>query len=723
MADRSQRRTEQLDSEQRVVDALYEHLDAERLKFEATRTRAMHSPVEGAQDRGMRDAELARLDGALARLQRAETCLCFGRVDSSAGESLHIGRTGLRSESGEAPLVDWRAEAARPFYAATPATPCGVRRRRHLRLQGRRVVDISDEILDGTAATAADVIGDGPLIAALSGTRTGRMRQAVATLQREQDAIVRSEHRGVMVVDGGPGTGKTIVALHRAAYVLYAFPEMIERGVLVFGPNKRFLDYISRVLPSLGEGDVELATTQGLVGTEASRSEPDAVARAKGRRSLGEALARRVLAQQPHGVPLRLTTAHGSVVLDASRVDATRSIATQGGVGHNRARDLFLEYVVDDLVNELQERTAKEITSFEEELKEVGIDLDRMFPRRPGEIEADDTPPSDDLGIDWDHVRDDLLDDAGIDRAISEVWPRLRAEDVVRELLTDPQAAAQAMPELSVEQLAMVGVSVGRGWSRADLVALDEARTLIDGPPGTIFGHIVVDEAQLLSEMEWQMLMRRCPSRSMTIVGDLAQAGPTATSTAWQDALGPFVADRFVHHTLTINYRTTAEILDATVPVLARIAPLQRLSRSIRRGEAPTHLAVADADIETTLGGLLAQVREEGPDDLVGIIAASQRVPQITCGSSGEKTVVVPASDARGLEFDTVIIIDPAEIEGESVAGLRDLYVAQTRATKRLFTLTTTRTARAEHPAEPPRDVSSRGQVPRLPDRRRASRG
>ncbi|MGQ7312732.1 HelD family protein [Microbacterium arabinogalactanolyticum] len=679
-------KTEQRGSEQRAVERMYARLDAEKSALEAAQARVAASPAEGPESRLARDAELARLSGELGRLRLAERSLCFGRIDSSAGESMHVGRVGLRTESGEILLVDWRAAAARPFYAATPASPSGLRRRRHLRLDGRLVVGVSDEILDGTAPTGEDVVGDGPLVSALSGARTGRMREAASTLQREQDEIVRSEHRGVMVVDGGPGTGKTIVALHRAAYVLYAFPSVAERGVLVFGPNRRFLDYISDVLPSLGENDVDLATAADLVAVEATRCEPDAVARAKGRSAFAETIARKVRERQPFGVPLRLDTAHGPVVLDSRRVDAARRGALQGGVGHNRARELFLEYVVDDLVDELEQQTAKEMSDFEEELKEVGVDLDRMFARQHGESEPhglESSPGG--LDIDWDRIRDDLLDDAGIGRIVSEVWPALRAEDVLLGLLADPEALALATPELSDEQIASVVSGAGAGWSRADLAALDEARALVDGIPEVTYGHVVVDEAQQLSEMEWRMLMRRCPSRSMTIVGDLAQAGPTTTITRWEEALEPFVDGRYAHHTLTVNYRTTAEILDATRPVLARIAPSQRLSNSIRHGEVPSHHTVADAD--HALGDLVARVRDEHPQGLIGIIAAPRRIRALDAGFAGDGVTVVPAPDARGLEFDTVIVVDPDEIEGHSEAGLRDLYVAQTRATQRLITL------------------------------------
>ena len=678
----------QIETEQGSVDMMYAQLDSELAARVAARERVMVSTVEGAEAHHARDVELSHLSDDISRLRLAERSLCFGRIDSDS-QSLHVGRIGLRSASGEILLVDWRAEAARPFYASTMVSPLGLRRRRHLRIEGRRVVDVSDEILDGTTPTAVDVVGDGPLVSALSGSRTGRMREAASTLQREQDEIVRSEHRGVMVVDGGPGTGKTIVALHRAAFVLYAFPSIAQRGVLVFGPNRRFLAYISDVLPSLGENNVELATAADLVGVDTTDSEPEAVALAKGGRCFAEALAQRVQNRQPHGVPLRLTTAHGQVILDSTRVDAARRSALQGDIGHNPGRDLFLEHIVDELVNELEQQTAKEISDFEDELKEVsGIDLDRMFARRPENPQPDDfEPPPDELDIDWDRVRDDLLSDSDIDRIIDEVWPRLRAQDIVHDVLTDPVALTHAIPELAEEHIDSIVAGVGMGWSSADLPLLDEARSLVDGLPETTYGHIVVDEAQLLSEMEWRMLMRRCPNRSMTIVGDLAQAGPVTTITSWEDALEPFVADRYVHHTLTINYRTTAEILEATSPTLALIAPRQKLSHSIRHGEPPTHIRIADSDIENAIGELIARLRDDHPDELVGIVAAPRRARRIGLGSLADDAAVVPAPDARGLEFDTVIIVGPEEIHGESKAGLRDLYVAQTRATKRLITL------------------------------------
>ncbi len=679
-------RVGQVGEEQRSVDAMHALLEAEVSARCAAQERAIAAPVDGPGERYARDLEVAQLTESIRQLRAAENALCFGRIDPSDGGSLHIGRIGLRSEDGEPLLIDWRAEAARPFYAATMAAPMGVRRRRHLRLDGRRVVDVNDEILDGTSPTAVDLVGDSPLVAALSTARTGRMHEAAATLQAEQDEIVRSPHRGIMVVDGGPGTGKTIVALHRAAYVLYAFPAIADRGVLVFGPNQRFLTYIAEVLPSLGENDVKLATMSDLVGVEAARAEPDRVARIKGRAALADGLSLVLRRHQPHGVPLELKTTHDTVTLDPAVVDAARRQALQNDIGHNRARALFTEYVVDDLVNELERRTTTEMSDFEEELEALlGIDLDR-FAGVDGEASEDG------LDIDWDSIREDLLEDPTIDRAIAQVWPRLSAEDLVRELLGSRDVLAAVLPDLTAEDLTLLGAR--DAWGSADLALLDEARALVEGAPEACYGHLVVDEAQQLSEMEWRALMRRCPSRSMTIVGDLAQAGPSTTLRSWDDALRPYVEERFAHHRLSGNYRTTTEILLATEPLLTEIAPDQQLSRSIRHGEQPRVLGVTEETLRTTLSGLISGVAREHPGELIGVVATTDRSHVLGTEVESAGATIVAAPDARGLEFDTVIIVDPAGIRAAGDAGPRDLYVAQTRATKRLLSLQPSATGR-----------------------------
>nr|WP_323384493.1 ATP-binding domain-containing protein [Streptomyces calidiresistens] len=674
-------------AERAAVDAMYHRLDRELAHALRDRERALATRPENPGERYARDLEVDRLNRIVGELRAAERALCFGRVDTTSGTSLHIGRLALRDEDGELLLIDWRADAARPFYAATAASPLGLRRRRHLRLEGRTVVGVSDELLDGSPPTEEDVVGDGPLAEALGRARTGRMREAVATLRTEQDAIVRSPSRGVTVVQGGPGTGKTIVALHRAAYVLYAFPRVAERGVLVYGPNHRFLDYIGDVLPSLGENDVRLATAADLVGVTPTATDPAAVAAAKGRAELAEALARWVGTRRPHGVPLTVTIGNDTMTLAGPVVDGARRTALRDASAHNPARERFTEEIVDELVDLMEERAAATLDTIDAEVAQVlGIDPDRATAadlRRLG-VETPDTAGGQ-PEFDRETIRESLIDDPGIDALVERVWPRLEPAAALREFLADGAALASLLPSWTPGERALLAGGANTGAGAADLALLDEARHLIDGPPEHLFGHIVVDEAQELTGMEWRMLMRRCPSRSMTIVGDFAQAGSPTGLHRWEAALSPFVGDRFETHTLTVNYRTTAEILRASAPLLAEVAPEQRPSRSIRHGAVPRTIGTTGAEAAGLVKRLVEEDRRAHPGELVGVICPRDRVRDLAAvPREREQVVLVPADESRGLEFDAVVLVDPAGIRAARPAGVRDLYVAMTRATKRL---------------------------------------
>nr|WP_211216495.1 AAA family ATPase [Actinoplanes globisporus] len=667
--------------EQALVARMYDRLDAEADEIRAE--------LEGRPD----PERAAALRRRLAALRGAEHGLVFGRIDRVDGTSLHIGRRGLRVD-GEPLLVDWRAPAAAPFYAATPAHPMGVRRRRHLRLAGRKVVSVADEILDGSAPAPDDVVGDGPLAEALAAPRTGRMGDAIATLQAEQDAIVRSPYQGITVVQGGPGTGKTVVALHRAAYVLFAFPAAAARGVLVVGPDARFLDYISRVLPSLGENDVRLATRNGVTATEPQAGLPehghqpgaDAAARSKGRAEMADRLAELVAGRRPHAATIRLSLGTDTVEIGAAAM--SEAIAAADGMPHNPGRAAFKEYLVAELARIRAEATAATLERIDAETVELtGVDLDaavaadlrslgladdrprpatsrraderatthpgdtgdrpdqqgrrgRSAPSQPANDPAPSPPGSEPAPspavpalAELDDVRAaraSIAADPLVDEAIERIWPRLDPADVVRALL---------------------GQDADVPWTTADLALLDEASALIDGPPEEIYGHVVVDEAQELTEMDWRVVLRRCPSRSVTVVGDFAQAGTGSTVTGWRQAVG----ERFELHTLTVNYRTTAEILEYNRGLLAEIAPEQELSRSVRHGEPP---AVGPAILDI------------GADELVAVICPDHLADEIDGA--------IPVSACRGLEFDTVLVVAPDQF------ARRDLYVAQTRATRRL---------------------------------------
>ena len=676
---------QEVHKEQAAVDAMYRRLDQDLADARDAHRQALATPIEGPHDLYARDVEVGRLTRIIKERQVAERALCFGRIDTTSGASIHIGRVGLRDDSGTPVLVDWRADAAKPFYAATAIAPEGLRRRRHLRLDGRRVVGISDELLDGSSPTRCDVVGDGPLAEALGQARTGRMREAISTLQAEQDAIVRSANRGIIVVQGGPGTGKTIVALHRAAYVLYAFPHMAERGVLVYGPNRRFLDYISDVLPSLGENDVELATAIDLVAIEPSETDEPPLAERKGRGDMADALAEFVRGHQPHRASLTVRIGHDTLSLEGAVVDSARVSALRDAPAHNPARAHFKEYVIDELVDLMEQQAADTLQEIDADVASVlGIDLDRAVAADLQKLGFADAPVSDGQPeFDREGVRASLMEDTDLDLVIDRIWRPLEPRTLLRCFLAEQADTDGAWPGINGRDRRR-SEQRQSGLTRADLALLDELRSLVVGPPERTFGHIVVDEAQELSEMEWRMLMRRCPSRSMTIVGDLAQAGEPTTVQSWAAALRPFVGDRFDLHTLTVNYRTTTEILEESAPLLAEIAPEQQLSRSVRHGEVPRVVASERDGMVGLVLRLVDNERASHPGQLIGVICPAANVTVLR-EILNEKATVVAAPDVRGLEFDAAVLVDPPTIRASRIAGARDLYVAMTRATRRLI--------------------------------------
>ncbi|WP_174315587.1 AAA family ATPase [Streptomyces sp. CB01881] len=683
-----------VEAERAEVSAVYGLLDERLAGARAELARVLAAQAGSAAEVYERDLAAARLTTEARRLEGAGEGLVFGRIDAADGFSLRIGRIGLHVDESDLPLlVDWRADAARPFYEATAVHPMGLRRRRHLRMAERSVVGVSDELLDGSEPTAEDVVGDSPLTEALQARRTGRMGAAVATLQAEQDAIVRSRHRGVTVVQGGPGTGKTVVALHRAAYVLYAFPKAAERGVLVLGPNARFLDYISQVLPSLGENDVVLATCAELAGAEPDAVEAADVACLKGGAAMAEALAGLVRSRQAPEGGFAVRAGQEWVHLDDEEVARARDAATRLGLGHNRAREVFKELLADAVTDAMERGTVETLELIDAQVAQLtGLDLDRVAASDLRHLGLDSAPSSNAADeFDAEAVRADLLGDAGVERAVEELWPRLVPEDVVGTLLGSPGLLARFLPQLADEERARLRRGPDTPWTDADVPLLDEAAALVDGPPERVYGHVVVDEAQEFTEMQWRMVGRRCPARSMTLVGDFAQAGPAATARGWEEALAPEFGTRFALHTLTVSYRTTEEILAATRDLLAVIAPGQTPSSSIRHGDEPRTIATSAPGLAATLAGELHAQAQTHPGELAGVVCADARLPELAAAGLADLARLVPASQARGLEFDTVLVVDPAEITAARPGGERDLYVALTRPTKRLCTVTVTR--------------------------------
>ncbi|MFF3177752.1 HelD family protein [Streptomyces sp. NPDC057900] len=671
------------------MSSLYELLTERLSEARADRASVLKAPADSAGEAYDREIAAERLAKEIGRLEGAEKGLVFGRIDWTDGTALRIGRIGLHTEEDDLPLlVDWRANAARPFYEATPVHPMDLRRRRHLRLDDRTVVSVSDELLDGTDPTHDDVVGDGPLTEALSARRTGKMHAAVATLQAEQDEIVRSRHRGVTVVQGGPGTGKTVVALHRAAYVLYAFPRAAEEGVLVVGPNARFLDYISQVLPSLGENDVVLATCQELAGVFTEAADPFDTARLKGASGLADALAGLLRVHQAPTGDFTVRVGQEVVHLSEKEVATARDAAVAAVPGHNPARQVFKELLADAVTEAMQRDMGDILEQIDADTEKMtGLNLDRFTgaAQRRTEGAADPDPAHE---LDLDAIRADLLDDAGVDRAVEALWPRLLPGGLVEELLTDADTLAEHLSGLTAEERSLLLRGPDDPWTGADVPLLDEAASLVEGPPERTYGHVVVDEAQELTAMQWRMIVRRCPARAMTLVGDFAQAGPVATARDWTEALSPHVGPRFKLHNLTVSYRTTQEILESVRDLLTRIAPDQKPTRSLRSGESPrTVTTPQDESVTAVLQELRAQSAAH-PDELLGVICADTRVGELTARGIVHQARVVPASEARGLEFDGVVVLNPEEIITARPGGERDLYVALTRATKRLCTIT-----------------------------------
>lgn len=733
---------DELRQEQEFIDGLYARVDALRGDAETSVTDALAQGNTPMQARLERDILVAERSGLLAALNAVDGSLCFGRIDLTSGVTHRIGRIGLRTDDAERTpvLIDWRADVARPFYLATGHTPMGLRRRRHIATDGRRVTHLHDEILDLGDATRTgheDPTGDAVLLAALNSARTGRMSDIVQTIQADQDRIIRAPHRGVMVVEGGPGTGKTAVALHRAAYLLYEHRELLaKRAVLIVGPNPAFLGYIGEVLPSLGETGVLLATVGELFpGVKASATDTPEAAAVKGRADMADVLAEVVRGRQELPDPV-IAIEHDREVLmlDDGLVGVARERTRAAKLPHNAAREHFEGHILNALTDLYAER--------------IGTDpFDGSSLLDPSDITQ---------------IRDDLAENPDVWSAIDQLWPVLTPQRLVADFLAAPEEF------LSAEDAEAVRRPVTRRWTVADVPLLDEAAELLGGddrlareraarereeqiayaqgvlevsyasrtyefedkeegdPEGSevlsahdiidaerfaerheeddhrsaaeraaadrtwAFGHIIVDEAQELSPMAWRLLMRRSPTRSMTLVGDPAQTAEAAGVGSWSGILAPYVEDRWEHTRLGVNYRTPAEIMDVAAAVVRAEHPEFEPPSSVRStgvrpwaratDDLPGAVAKAVGEL-TPAEGRLAVI---APRDLHRSLAA--RLDGVTAGAEPDLTQTVVLLDprqAKGLEFDSVLVVEPGRY------GTSDLYVALTRATQRLGVLHT----------------------------------
>ncbi len=769
--------------EQAVLTVLYRRLDELRRERIELRDRYIRDSDGTPGGRVERDVSYARHAAAVIALNTAEDRLCFGRLDYAPGSvsagdgptddtderpSIHVGRMGIFEESGDHRqlLMDWRAPSARPFYVATAAAPLGIQRRRHIRTRRRRVESVTDDYLDITGldpdeiprdVSDAGVAGESVLLEALLAPRTGRMHDIVATIQSEQDAIIRADRQGILVVQGGPGTGKTAVALHRAAYLLYTYREQLaQRGILIVGPNPTFLQYIGQVLPSLGENAVVLSTIADLYpGVSARAAEDPAVAVVKGRTAMTTVVANAVLHRQSmpsRTVEVRFDGAPDGVLqLDRGLLRAAQQRAWQSRRTHNAARGTFVRRIVDSLVGQVAERLGR------------GAD---------GELLA----TADDLAT----IRQDLQQHDGLRAAVAGLWPVLTPQRLIAELLGSAERIDFAAGGLPPADRALLMRADGGAFTPADVPLLDEAAELLGPPPAPprpdvldrdemddaesildligatdapeeafsdeaplvsmltaanlrrlrdddaelnstaeraaadrewTYGHVIVDEAQELSPMAWRAVMRRCPVRSMTLVGDLAQTSDRSGATSWERAMRSYARGSLRVEQLTVNYRTPAEIMTVAEPILAAINPAMSPPTSIRDGgqppwlrsvpadELPAAAAKAVAESGFDAPGLAVDDQLE-PGDGAGTLAvivppglraavADAVLPPSDAGDGDLRhgVVVLTVAEAKGLEFDQVIVVEPAAIADSGPHGLNDLYVAVTRATQGLGVL------------------------------------
>ncbi|MFJ5117383.1 HelD family protein [Kitasatospora sp. NPDC088548] len=736
------RRTGELRAENEYVGELYDRLEAQR-ELATARLREIHLQDKGGtfQSRMERDTLEIHHTRRLSELYAAEYGLCFGRIESADGERRYIGRIALADDDHEPLLTDWRASAAEPFYRATPAVPGGVVGRRHLRSKGRTVVGFDDDAFGVSALEdrdSAELSGETALLASLTAARTGRMGDIVSTIQAEQDRVIRSELGGVLVVQGGPGTGKTVVALHRAAYLLYTHRDRLaRRGVLVIGPNTTFLRYIDQVLPALGESEVVLSSIgalyPGVTGTDTETPEAAAV---KGDARMAGVLAAaldglRQLPEESWTITVGRSSPHQEeLVIGRALCERAHAAAHRTGEPHNAARAALVER----LSSELALRIARD---------------------RGGSMDLDDV-------VD---LADALVVERDFQDLAEKLWPLLSPERLLTALFGSPELLARAMPDFSeAERAALLREHPGPDqeaapWTTDDVPLLDEAAELLGPLPGSAvsrradaaagaeelefakvvledfgaglaeidaemltrqyrgegefrplaeraaedrtwgFGHVIVDEAQELSPMAWRLLTRRCPGRSMTIVGDLAQTGAPAGLSSWSEALDEYTAGRWRTVELTINYRTPAEIMRVTEGVLRAADPARTAPSAVRSGGTrPWSLRIPEADRGRALrtavekeiaaldGGRMAIIHAPAwPAELINGLAGLDGVTVIDGPSALDSPVVLmTAAQAKGLEFDAVLVVEPAEILAAHARGVNDLYVALTRATKSL---------------------------------------
>ncbi len=730
----------ELELEQAHVDHAYERLEELRSEAQTAAARAGSSPGTGS-DHSLweRDALFSASRARFVALTIGDDePLVFGRIDTTDRESFHIGRVGVTDLERNRLVVDWRAPAAEAFYRATPGDPKGVVRRRHLHCRGKRVLGMDDELLDTDDPLASELslVGEAALLRAVGRERTGRMRDIVSTIQVEQDSVIRAPIDGILVVQGGPGTGKTAVGLHRAAYLLYTHRHRLERtGVLLVGPDPIFLRYVEQVLPSLGEGSVRLATASELAdGVTANASESPAAAKVKGDTRMIKVV-RAAIRDRERGIQEPIRILHDGELLELTPDDTSRIVAgvTKGRGTHNERRRPFEMAVLLHLLDLHRREAKKSANAGSRGPAPWGTNVPRE--ERVEFFEA-------------------MLEQERVTEAIEEMWPVLTPQRLLRDLFSDPSALRRATARvLTDEETDALIRPEDHAWTPADVALLDEARVMLGSPPQrapdqqpqieeeerwmiermlddiqefepivgmergwmaekylqdrsdldkgrsvpqerTTYGHVIIDEAQDLSPMQWRMIARRCPSRSMTILGDLAQASGAWVPSEWEEVLEALRSRREPHVAeLTINYRTPAAIMDVADRVIRDVAPGLARPRSVRTGDGPPRFHLAEDPVnlidEAALIALSERKEAEGTVAVIvpsGLVAKMhERLDDDAGAAPGDLDagiVVLDPRRAKGLEFDVVVVVEPKQIAEE--AGARGLYVTLTRPTQRL---------------------------------------
>ena len=625
---------ETLESEQKYVDYAYECLDAMR-----ERTKALE--INAADEVTQKDMEMA-IARRLASMDIGLRPLVFGRIDEAAGDVWYVGRRHVEDSKADPVVIEWRAPVALPYYRASIADPMELERRRQFVADAQTLLSMADDVFTGGEAPAQPrVRGLDALLVELERSRTGEMLDIVSTIQVEQDEVIRSGQAGVMAVQGGPGTGKTAVGLHRAAFLLYGNDALSRSGVLVVGPNRTFLRYIEHVLPSLGEEAVLQVTLADLVpAVRVTVVDPPEVQREK-----GDAAMARVLAD----------------ALARYRRPLDSGIEARAGVRTARLSAEEANAIAEQVASRRMPYASGRST-----LRELLVKA--MFERST----ADDPQAFGSM----------LRRDKAFVAALDRLWPSVTAANLVR-------AATPGR---------------GKGWSDADLALVDEAQALIHGA-GRTYGHVVVDEAQDLSPMQFRMLGRRCPSGSMTILGDVAQGIGVWALDHWDEAFAHLPTPEGARiEELHLGYRSPAQVIDFATRLLAEAAPHVKPTESVRRGRTEPLVITADDLVAAAVDEAARLVADNGT---VAVIAPSPMLAELTkaltdsglpFGELGEPVTLHAAPAVKGLEFDAVVVVEPAAIVDDAPRGLRLLYVALTRPTRHLSVV---------HRAPLPRAMSS----------------